>query len=125
MYVDGPACALTETERLNTGHLDEAITDASRKLSPELERPYCLRSANETVVHIVPDGLTRTVSIVCVTTVPTGPRVVQPSATIDGEAESEQPSQKPFSTRGETVRSERTKKSLASENSSAMTARTQ
>lgn len=77
---------LSNTERLDPGRVDGNTTDASRKLLPKSEKPYCVRLATDTGVHIVQDGVTTSVSIDCVTKVPTATRVAQSSATAGGDS---------------------------------------
>lgn len=80
---------LTETEMRDPRHLDENTIDASHRLLPKPEGPYCVRSATDTVVCIVRHGVNTSVSIVCVTKRPAGCRAALSSAAIDGEAESQ------------------------------------
>lgn len=88
-YFDRPPRAVTEAERRDPRRLPKDTTEASRKLVPQSEGLYCVRSVTETVVHIVSDGETTSVSINHVTRVPTGPRALQSSPATGGKAKSE------------------------------------
>lgn len=74
VYVDRPPRPLSKAKKEETGHLNEDITNASRNLLPKSEDPYCVRTANELVVHTVRDGVTTSVNTDRVTKVPNGPR---------------------------------------------------
>lgn len=86
VYVDRPTHALTKAERQETKRLDENITEASRKILPRSEGPYCVPLATDMVVHTVRDGVSTSASTGLVMKVPTALRAAQPSATTDGEA---------------------------------------
>lgn len=84
-YIGNPPHVLTEAARRETGHVHEDTTDVSCKQLTKSDEAHCVRFATDTVVKVVRDGVTTSVSIDGVTKVPTGPRALQSSAATSGE----------------------------------------
>lgn len=88
MHLHRPPRALSEAEMRNPGHFHGNTADASHKLLPKFQVPYCVRPATDTVLNTVWDGLTTSVSADRVTMVRACPFAAQSSAIPAGEADS-------------------------------------
>lgn len=130
VYVDTPPHALAEAGRRETRSLDKHITDVCHKILPKSYRQYCVRSATDTVVHIVRDAITTRVSIDRVTRLPTGAMRCSPPQPLVVRQPQEPPPQKPLPVlalqhraREKPVWSEGMRKNISSSNLSSITAR--
>lgn len=131
-YLDRLPRALIETDLKDPERLDGSTAQTLHSLLQRSEGPYCSRAATERVGSTVQDGPSTSVSIDCVTKVPTRRRAAQSSAASGGEDKLEAAIIKaatggalPYRTRMEPIWAERVRISTSSKNSSGKAARRQ